>query len=160
MGKIRPNCCTEPALPNNPYLYQWQTTRLAHHKLPAIFARADQLNDYLDYVRAVATRYRGKIHHYQIWNEPNIYPEWGEQAVNPAADSEMLCASYHVIKEIDPTAVVLAAALVFTIELGPRNLNEFLFLERMYAAGARECFDVLHTGLRFVVWPKRPSPTS
>lgn len=115
----------------------------AHSQTAGDFAPADQLNDYLDYVRAVATRYRGKIHHYQIWNEPNIYPEWGEQAVNPEAYSEMLCASYHVIKEIDPTAVVLAAALAPTIELGPRNLNEFLFLERMYAAGARECFDVL-----------------
>ena len=37
-----------------------------------------------NFVAAVVGRYCGHIRYYQIWNEPNIYPEWGEQDVDPA----------------------------------------------------------------------------
>ena len=51
---------------------------------------------------AVAERYQGRIHYYQIWNEPNIYPEWGEQTVNPEAYTELLCRTYAALKAVDP----------------------------------------------------------
>jgi aryl-phospho-beta-D-glucosidase BglC (GH1 family) len=49
------------------------------------FAPPDDLADYGDFVEAVATRYQGRIPAYQIWNEPNIYPEWGEYPVSAEA---------------------------------------------------------------------------
>ncbi len=107
------------------------------------FAPPDRFADYADYAAAVAGRYRGRIRTYQIWNEPNIYPEWGEQNVDPEAYTQMLCAAYAAIKNADPEAVVLAGAVAPTNELTGANLNEFVFLQRMYDAGAGACFDIM-----------------
>lgn len=115
---------------------------------PGDFAPPANLNDYADYVAAVATRYKGKIKFYQIWNEPNNYPEWGEQPVDPEAFTQLLCMAYQRIKQIDPDANVIAPALTPTISLDPgpgpnTGLNEFIFLQRMYDASAGQCFDIM-----------------
>ncbi len=107
------------------------------------FAPPDNLEDYGDFVEAVVRRYQGRIHYYQIWNEPNIYPEWGEQPVSPEEYTELLRIGYTRIKKVCPECVVLSGALAQTIPLGPRDLNDFIFLKRMYEAGARDYFDVL-----------------
>ena len=106
-------------------------------------APPDDLNDFGDFVYAVVSRYKGRIKYYQIWNEPNIYPEWGEQPVDPEAYTELLKIGYTRAKEADPDCVIISGALASTIELGPRNLNDFIFLQRMYDAGARDYFDIL-----------------
>lgn len=101
------------------------------------------IDDYVNFAVAVAERYQGRIRYFQIWNEPNIYPEWGEADINPERYTEMLCQTHDALKAIDPELVIISGALAPTIEMGPRNLNDFIFLERMYAAGAGECFDVM-----------------
>ena len=106
-------------------------------------APPDDLIDYADFVEAVASRYKGKIQYYQLWNEPNIYPEWGEQHMDPEAYTNLLCTGYASIKDVDPDAVVLAGALSPTVALGGRDLNDLVFLQRMYDSGASDCFDVL-----------------
>lgn len=120
------------------------------------FAPPDNLEDYGDFVYAVAARYRGRIRAYQVWNEPNIYPEWGEQPVDPAGYTRLLCTAYRRIKEADPDAVVLTSALAQTIgyDFGPgpwTGMNEFVFLQRMYDAGAADCFDVLAVN-DYILW--------
>ncbi len=107
------------------------------------FAPPDDLEDYGDFVETVVRRYRGRIRTYQIWNEPNIYPEWGEQPVSPEAYTELLKVGYTRVKQVCPECVVLSGALAQTIPLGPRDLNDFIFLQRMYDAGAGDYFDVL-----------------
>ncbi|HUN21751.1 MAG TPA: hypothetical protein PK299_01305 [Anaerolineales bacterium] len=119
------------------------TPAWSHPLVAGDFAPPDHFQDYFDYVAAVASRYRGQVNHFQVWNEPNIYPEWGEQDVNPEVFTELLCGAYRAIKQANPDAIVLAPALSPTVELWGRNLNEFIFLQRMYAAGAKDCFDVL-----------------
>jgi len=106
-------------------------------------APPDNLDDYGDFVEAVVRRYRGRIHTYQIWNEPNIYPEWGNQPVSPEGYTALLRVAYTRAKAVDPNVVILSAPLAPTIELTGRDLNDFLFLQRMYDAGARDYFDVL-----------------
>jgi hypothetical protein len=106
-------------------------------------APPDDLKDYGDFVEAVVLRYRDRIQHFQIWNEPNIYPEWGEQPVSPEAYTELLKAGYERVKAACPDCVVISGALAQTIPLGPRDLNDFIFLQRMYDAGAVAYFDVL-----------------
>jgi hypothetical protein len=103
----------------------------------------DRLDDYGDYVEAVVSRYQGSIRYYQLWNEPNIYPEWGERPVDPEAFTDLLCTGYRRAKAADPDSVILAGALSPTIALDSRDLNDLIFLQRMYDAGAAECFDVL-----------------
>jgi len=106
-------------------------------------APPDNLDDYGDYVEAVVRRYQGRVDHYQIWNEPNIYPEWGERPVSPEEYTELLKVGYTRVKRICPECVVLSGALAQTIPLGPNDLNDFVFLQRMYDAGAGDYFDVL-----------------
>ena len=107
------------------------------------FAPPADIQDFVNYAHAVAEHYQGRIRYYQIWNEPNIYPEWGEQAINPEAYTDMLCRTYETLKTVDPNIVVISGALAQTIALTPRDLNDFVFLQRMYDAGASACFDVL-----------------
>lgn len=107
------------------------------------FAPPDNVQDYVDYAAAVAQRYKGRVFYYQVWNEPNIYPEWGEQAVNPEAYTDLLCRTYKALKTVDPNIVVISGALAPTVSLTTRDLNDFIFLQRMYQAGAGQCFDVL-----------------
>ena len=106
-------------------------------------APPDNFDDYGDFVQAVVERYRGKIRYYQLWNEPNIYPEWGNRAIDPEAYTRLLQIGYARAKAVDPNVRILSAPLAQTLETGPRNLSELLFLDRMYAAGAKNSFDIL-----------------
>ena len=45
-------------------------------------------------------------------------------------------------KTVDPDAYVVAAALTPTVAMDGRNLNNLVFLQRMYLAGAGDCFDI------------------
>jgi hypothetical protein len=108
-------------------------------------APPDDYADYGDFVYAVVSRYKGRIQYYQIWNEPNIYPEWGERPVDPEAYTELLKVGYTRAKEADPDVVIICGALASTIEVDyhPHGLNDFIFLQRMYDAGAGDYFDIL-----------------
>jgi hypothetical protein len=106
------------------------------------YAPPDSFEDFGDFAEAVADRY-GQITYFQIWNEPNGNEEWGKQEVNPEAYTELLCLAYDRIKEANPDAVVLAAALTPTLAMDGRNMNDLIFLQRMYDAGAGACFDAM-----------------
>jgi len=127
-------------------------------------APPDDLGDFINYAVAVATRYRGRISHYQIWNEPNIYPEWGNNPIDPAGYAELLCRSYQALKEVDPNIVVISGAIAPTIALdGSRDLSDLVFLQALYDQGGGECFDVLSAqgyGLRSGPTDRRLRATS
>jgi hypothetical protein len=103
---------------------------------------------YLKFVEAVAHRYQGRIRGYIIWNEPNLASEWGG-APDPLAYTRLLQRSYEVIKQQDPTALVISAGLSPTnaaLDAGEQSdqaMDDRLFLEKMYQAGARPFFDAL-----------------
>ena len=107
------------------------------------FAPPDNLEDYGDFVSAVAARYRGKIRFYQIWNEPNIYPEWGDQPADAEAYTKLLQVAATRARAVDPDVVIISAGLAQTIEEGPQNVNDLTYLQQMYDAGARGSFDIL-----------------
>jgi hypothetical protein len=109
------------------------------------FAPPDDYNDFGDFVATVVGRYKGRIRYYQIWNEPNIYPEWGERPVSARQYAELLRIAYTRAKAVDPQVVIICAPLAATIELDryPHGFNDALFLQQMYEAGAGDYFDVL-----------------
>lgn len=118
----------------------------------------DRIEDWIDYIQAVATRYEGRINYYQIWNEPNLEGEWGGQPIDPEGYLDLLRPAYETIKEIDPEATVLLAGLAPTDQRGPANLSELLFLEQLYEAGGAEYFDVVTAmvyGYGFSPWDRR-----
>lgn len=95
------------------------------------------------FVRAFAQRYAGQISCYQVWDQPNIAPHWGECYADPAAYVRLLRVASAEIKHANPQALVLSAALAPNVETGGPNLSDVLFLRGMYDAGARGLFDVL-----------------
>jgi len=112
-------------------------------------APPDDFDDYGDFVAAVVERYRGRVRFYQIWNEPNIHPEWGNYPIDPEGYAELLKIAATRARAADPDCVIISGALAQTIELGDCiggtncNLNDFVFLQRLYDAGAKGYFDVL-----------------
>ena len=113
------------------------------------YAPPDNFQDYADFVAAVVHRYQGRIRYYQLWNEPNIYPEWGVYPINPEQYTQLLKAGADAARAADPNVVIIAGALAATIELSPdtapptNNLNDLIFLQRMYDAGAAPYFDIV-----------------
>lgn len=103
----------------------------------------DDFARYGDFVYDVVNHFKGRIHYYQIWNEPNIYPEWGDQPPDPEAYVRLLRIAYERAKQADPNVVILSAPLAQTLETSSRNMSDLEFLRRMYAAGARPYFDIL-----------------
>lgn len=107
-------------------------------------APPDNFADFGDYAATVAERYKGQVRYYQIWNEPNGNEEWGiNRPVNPAEFTALLCEAYGRIKAVDPSAIILAGALTPTVDITDANLNDLIFLQKMYANGAGDCFDIM-----------------
>ncbi len=110
---------------------------------PSLNAPPDKPEDYEDYVRRVVERYRGRIKAYIIWNEPNLAIEWGGRPPDPTAFTELLRLGYETVKAADPQALVVAAGLAPTNSNDAQAMDERLFLQEMYRAGAGRYFDVL-----------------
>jgi hypothetical protein len=99
--------------------------------------------DYWDFVTQVGSRYRGRVAAYQIWNEPNLNSEWGRHPPDAAAYVRLLRGASERIHSIDPSAQVVLAAMAPTLTENADALNELVYLQQLYDAGARGAFDVL-----------------
>ncbi|NLS77399.1 MAG: hypothetical protein GXY76_09100 [Chloroflexi bacterium] len=101
--------------------------------------------DYGDFVYAFMEHFRGRVQHVIIWNEPNLSFEWGYRPVDPEGYVRLLRIAYQRAKEANPEAIVLTAGLAPTLA-PPGNtwgMDELEYLQRMYDAGAADCFDML-----------------
>jgi hypothetical protein len=110
---------------------------------PGNAAEPKNIADWEDYVRTIAIRYKGRIHEYEIWNEPNLkafYTGSVPQLV------EMARIAYTTLKEIDPMNLVSSPP--FT---GPGGVN---WLDQYLQAGGGKYADVI--GFHFYVNPAPP----
>ncbi len=73
--------------------------------LPGAAGMPKNLSDWDDWVRTVATKYKGKINAYQIWNEANLTTF---STGTPAQMARLTKRAYDIIKSIDPSATVVA----------------------------------------------------
>jgi hypothetical protein len=94
----------------------------------------ENAGDFAEFVAAVASRYKGRIHAYQIWNEPNLAREWGKKRPDPAGYARMLKMSYDAIKGIDPEAVVITAGMAPTGTDTNEAMPDIKFYDEMYKA--------------------------
>jgi hypothetical protein len=99
--------------------------------------------DYGDLLSAMAERYRGRIHAYEIWNEPNLSSEWGDRPPDAVEYVALLKIAYRCIKGADPQAIVISAGLAPTSRWDGLAVPDTIFLQQMYDAGAASYFDVL-----------------
>ena len=123
----------------------WARPSSAAHITTLTYLPAESFTQFAEYAAAFAQRYADTVEHIIIWNEPNLSLEWGYRPVDPAAYTQLLQATYPLVKRANPAAVLLAGALAPTLEPpgSSAGLNELDFLQAMYAAGAAEYFDAL-----------------
>jgi hypothetical protein len=62
-----------------------------------------QVDQWANYVRAVAQRYKGQVYAYEIWNEPTSALFW---TGSPQQLAEITKVAAQVIHEVDPAAIV------------------------------------------------------
>ncbi len=102
-------------------------------------------NDFADFMRILATRYRGKVQAYEMWNEANLAVEW--KPVTPAPFVELLKVTYAAIKQADPSAVTIMGALTPTGVIDPNvAIDDVEYLRQLVAYNNGEVanyFDVL-----------------
>lgn len=101
--------------------------------------------DLADFLGAMAARYQGRVHAYEVWNEQNLWYEWGGQGkLNAAEYVAMLRLSYQAIKAADPGAIVVAGALTPTgVNDGIIAIDDVVYLEQMYQAGVNNYADAV-----------------
>jgi hypothetical protein len=88
---------------------------------PGLSGAPRNMQDWRTFVRTVATRYKGKINNWEIWNEPNRPQGW-----TGSVDTlvEMTREAYLILKEVDPTCTVISPAATET--RGVAYLDAFL----------------------------------
>jgi hypothetical protein len=109
------------------YTPQWASsapnapTDVENGNPPGLSGPPRDMDDWRTFVRTVATRYKGRIHVYEIWNEPERPQSWVGDV-----DTMIVMAreARKILKEVDPGNIVVAPATAG--ERGLRWLNEFL----------------------------------
>jgi polysaccharide biosynthesis protein PslG len=106
----------------------------------------DNPQDLADFFKALASRYKGRIRAYEVWNEPNLSREWGGKLPDPGAYVKYLKLAYAAIKAADPNAMVISAGLSPTGSWTTESRPDDWYLESMYIAMGGKSdgyFDVL-----------------
>lgn len=107
--------------------------------IPPAWATADgsttaapvDINDWRNYVQTVATRYKGKIHYWELWNETDqgvFYTGSVDQMY------QLTVAANQILKTVDPTNVVLSPNIT-TYGLG--------WLDRFLTLGGGQYVDII-----------------
>ena len=97
----------------------------------------DNPADLTDFMQALASRYRGYVHAYEVWNEANLSREWGYGRLNAGEFVELLGAGYRGVRAGDPDAVVVGGALtpagdVDVPDQKIQAIDDLRFLRQMY----------------------------
>jgi hypothetical protein len=87
-----------------------------------------------DFLSALMTRYRGRIHAIQVWNEPNLAREWGNRPPNATEYVGMLRTAYSAIKAADPNVIVVTAGMAPTGTCCDIAVPDADFYRQMYQA--------------------------
>jgi hypothetical protein len=103
----------------------------------------DNLDDWANYCRTIAERYRGRIAAYQIWNEPNLSREWGGQLPDPGGFVALLRVCSEAIRAVDPAALLISPGLAPTGNYDNSAWPDDLYFQRMYDEGFQQYVDVV-----------------
>lgn len=113
-------------------------------------AEPKNMEDWRNYVRTVAERYKGKIHYYEIWNEPNVKHFYSGTIESMVALSR---EAYQILKSIDPSIQVISPAPTGD-DSGPSWVDGTSWLEEYLLQGGGAYTDVI--GYHLYVIPRIP----
>jgi hypothetical protein len=111
---------------------------------PGNAAEPANIEDWKNYVRTVATKYKGRIHYYELWNEVNLsgfYSGSVDQMLTMAKEA------YQIIKSIDPSASVVSPSCV-------ASDSRIAWFEEYLKKGGGQYADII--GYHFYVSPNAP----
>jgi hypothetical protein len=111
----------------------------------------DDYNQYAAFLTAMLTRYEGKVHAIEVWNEQNLDREWtAPDGLSPEKYVEFLSVANTAIKAHDPNIITISGALAPT---GPGDwvawADDFEYMDRQLAAGMlnhADCVGAHHNG--------------
>lgn len=112
---------------------------------PGFTAEPTDIDDWRTYVKTLATRYKGRIQAYEIWNEPNLKDFWSgtsDQMLTLTKEASL------IIRSVDPKAIIVSPSP--TGDFGVPWLAEFL------KKGGGQYVDVI--GFHFYVNPHTLPP--
>jgi hypothetical protein len=117
------------------------------------------MSRFATFCAAAVNRYKDRVKHWEVWNEPNLAGFW----LNPnvATYTSMLIAAYPAIKAADPAAVVITAGLaavpdddgaaITSLHPYPLHKSAVGFIQGIYANGGKNYFDAI--GFHPYSWP-------
>jgi hypothetical protein len=105
---------------------------------PGLSGPPRDMEDWRVFVRTIATRYKGRIHNWEIWNEPNRPQSWTGSVETLV---EMTREASIILKEIDPQCTVVSPA--------PTGGYGVTFLDKFLSRGGGSYVDVI--GYHFYV---------
>lgn len=100
-----------------------------------IFGDGPAMDAWLEYVKAYATRYKGKVSMYEVWNEPNSK----KKNNTPASYANLYIRTVELIRSIDPDVKFAALSLVWST----REPFTSEFLEIMKKQGKLDLIDYI-----------------
>ena len=111
---------------------------------PGFAAEPGNIDDWRNYVRTVATRYKGRIHYYEMWNEPNLK---GFYTGSMTRLLELVREAHRVLKEVDPSVLVISPSAT-------SGMKGIVWLDEFLSRGGGEYVDII--GYHFYVSPGPP----
>jgi len=137
----------------------WAITHIKGKKgVDFIDGPPDDLNDWGTFCGVLASRYKGRIAAYQVWNEPNLSREWGNQPPNAAGYVGLLKACSDAIRAADPQAIIISAGLSPTGTWTEAVTPDDTFFQQMYDASFQKYVDVAGVNAPGYNFPPETSP--
>lgn len=97
-----------------------------------------------DFMRYLASRYRGQVAAYELWNESNLRREWNSPPLSAADFVALIRAGAAGVRSVDPLAIIVSGAPA------PTGIHDYLeavddrvYLREMLAAGAADVVDAI-----------------
>lgn len=103
--------------------------------------RPDNASSFGKFAGEVALRYKDKIDHFEIWNEPNYHGFW-LPTPNVSDYQNILKSSYVQIKAANPNTVVLSGGMA-AIGDENGNVSPITFISQLYALKSNEFLDAV-----------------
>jgi len=111
------------------------------------------------FMRALASRYRGQVKAYELWNEPNLRREWNGVPLDARALVDLIRAGASSVREADADALLISGAPATTgINNGASAIDDRVFLEEMLAAGVGDVVDGV--GVHPYGWANPPAASA
>jgi hypothetical protein len=98
---------------------------------------------YAAFVAAFAGRYCGRVQAIEVWNEQNLWYEWGGESLDAGRYMQLLARAYGAIKGACPGMIVVSGAPTPTGANPPAAIRDTIYLEQMYQHGLRHYCDAI-----------------